>query len=330
MPAKREHIEGPSPPPSRTPVEKERKVQDYTQVRFPVFISQLRFCFPFIIGNSVRPDGLYNYIVQIRRNKDVDVNHSLPIVGLVPAAGYARRLSPLACSKEIITTGFHHTENGFVRPYVACENLFGHMRAANITRALIVLREGKWDIPTYLRDGQIVGIDLCYVVTRATAGAPHTLDKAYPFLGEAHVALGFPDILFTANNAFARLISLQAATNADVVLGLFPSDPKHASDRTVLSDTRIEKIIVKSLDEDLFYTWAIAFWTPRFTKFLHEYLSTQSRPTDVTGELYLGHIIQAAIEARLDVRGTLVSDKPFIDIGVPENLASVLMNDSRE
>ena len=41
------------------------------------------------------------------------------VVGLVPAAGRAKRIAPLPCSKEIFPVGFRRDAQGDVRPRVA-------------------------------------------------------------------------------------------------------------------------------------------------------------------------------------------------------------------
>ena len=79
------------------------------------------------------------------------------IVGLIPAGGQAKRLGALPCSKELYPIGFRKAEQDGVLPKVACHYTLEKMRAAGITEIYIVLKEGKWDIPTYLGDGAIAG-----------------------------------------------------------------------------------------------------------------------------------------------------------------------------
>jgi glucose-1-phosphate thymidylyltransferase len=85
------------------------------------------------------------------------------------------------------------------------------MRLAGVTRAYIVLREGKWDIPAYLGDGTMLNMHLAYLMMRLPFGAPYTLDQAYPFVQDALVAFGFPDIIFQPDDAFVQLLARQAA-----------------------------------------------------------------------------------------------------------------------
>ena len=72
------------------------------------------------------------------------------IVGIIPAAGKATRVSPLPCSKEIFPIGFSNMEDAqVIRPKPVGQYLLEHFRRAGAKRAYIVLRKGKWDIPEY-------------------------------------------------------------------------------------------------------------------------------------------------------------------------------------
>jgi glucose-1-phosphate thymidylyltransferase len=245
------------------------------------------------------------------------------VIGLIPAAGYATRLGPLRCSKEILPVGTYDTPDG-PRPKAVSHYLLEKMRLAGITEAIIVLREGKWDIPAHYKDGAIVGMRLAYLAVPPTAGPPHTLDYAYPFVRDAIVALGFPDILFEPDDAYLELLEHQARTNADVTLGLFPADRPETMDVVAVSSGgRVEQILVKPAHTALRQTWGIAVWTPAFTEFLHDRVSQGFALGEGT-ELHVGNVIQGAIEAGMRVEGLAVSEKPFLDIGVPEQLAQVL------
>jgi glucose-1-phosphate thymidylyltransferase len=83
-------------------------------------------------------------------------NHS-EIIGLLPAAGIAARISPLPCSKELYPVGLRHVVkyNSF-RPKVVCHYLLEKMQLADVTKVFIVIREGKWDIPAYFVNGDFL------------------------------------------------------------------------------------------------------------------------------------------------------------------------------
>jgi glucose-1-phosphate thymidylyltransferase len=227
-------------------------------------------------------------------------------------------------------------ENGdSLRPKVVCHYLLEKMRLAGITKAYIVLREGKWDIPAYLGDGKMLDMHLAYLMMRLPFGVPYTLDQAYPFVQDALVALGFPDIIFQPRDAFLLLLAQQAVTSADMVLGLFPTDQQQDADMVELDDNgRVLRIIIKPFQTHLRYTWMIAVWSPVFTRFMHDYLVDNQRvhENDIDNnktelkELSLSELIQAAIDNNLLVESVLFHNGSFLDIGTPATLFKAVKN----
>jgi glucose-1-phosphate thymidylyltransferase len=245
------------------------------------------------------------------------------ILGLIPAGGQASRVSPLPCSKEIYPIGFRCVETGqSSRPKAISHYLLEKMKFAGITKAYFVLRPGKWDIPAYFGNGSILEMNLAYLVLSLPFGVPFTLDEAYPFVSHAIVAFGFPDILFDAEDGFAKLLARQTVTGADLTLGLTPSS--HAlskEDRVAFdADGAVREIVLRPSQSDMRYSWVIAVWKPTFTEFLHQYVQDNKAAAGQNLELSAGHAIQAGIKAGLRVQSALVSEKPYLDIGTPEDL----------
>lgn len=250
------------------------------------------------------------------------------VIGLIPAGGQATRIAPLPCSKELFPVGFRPVEGGSLRPKAVCHYLLEKMRLAGAGKAYIILRQGKWDIPAYLEDGLMLDMALAYLMMRLPFGAPYTLDQAYPFVREAMIVFGFPDILFQPQNAFVQLLDRQAETEADVVLGLFPAENPHLMDMVSFDDAgQVRQIVIKPPQTELRYTWIIAVWTPTFTQFMHDYLlaaqaakKEDKRQEGAPAELFVGHVIQAAIDTGLVVDSLLFSAGHCSDIGTPESL----------
>lgn len=247
------------------------------------------------------------------------------VIGLLPAAGRARRLGRLPCSKEIYPIApADASAAGTLKS--AAEFALDGFRAASIETAIIVLRPGKWDIPDYLEDGTIGGVHTAYVVAPASIGTPFTLDAAYPFVQSATVAMGFPDILFQPQDVYVRLLNRLDRTGADVVLGLFPARRPSKSDMVATDDAgNVKEIVIKPASTTLRHTWICAVWTPSFTAFQHEYLS---RPAVQDGaresELYVGDVIRAALRADLRVNSVCFPAGAYVDIGTPEALAEAV------
>lgn len=253
------------------------------------------------------------------------------VIGLLPAGGQATRIAPLPCSKELYPVGFRRVDKDTtLRPKVVCHYLLEKMRLADVTKAYIILRKGKWDIPAYFGDGKMLDMHMAYLMMDMPFGVPYTLDQAYPFVQDAIVALGFPDIIFQPDDAFVQLLSRQAESNADIVLGLFPTDQPQKWDMVHLDqDGRIQQIIIKPPQTHLRYTWAIAIWTPVFTRFLHEYVASlqglkerDCSENNLSGqrELFVGDVIQTAIHNKMHVDTVLFPDGNCLDIGTPEDM----------
>ncbi len=256
------------------------------------------------------------------------------VVGLVPAGGQARRIAPLPTSKELLPIGFRSVDDGGgLRLKVVCHYLLEKMRWADIEKAFIVLGKGKWDIPAYLGDGGMFEMHLAYLTICSSLGAPYSLDQAYPFLGNAIVALGFPDILFESDDAFVQLLSLQETCKADAVLGLFPADQPHKVDMVDVDDRgHVRQLVIKPTQSRLPFTWGCAVWTPVFTQFMHEYLSALRKPGEMSTpkgqsdrkELFVGDVFQAAIDSGLRIEGKVLSDQAYLDIGTPDDLVKAV------
>jgi glucose-1-phosphate thymidylyltransferase len=253
------------------------------------------------------------------------------IVGLVPAGGKAERIAPLPCSKELFPVGFQIMKGrSQTRPKVACHYLLEKFQMAGITQTYIVLRKGKWDIPAYFGDGEIVDMHLGYLIMGEPFGPPFTLDQAYPFVRDKLVAFGFPDILISTEDVFRPLLDQQTSTQADVVLAIFPAHNPQIMDMVEIDEAgKIHAMFLKPSQTDLQLCWLCGLWTPVFTQFMHEYLQKYRKENglqlakgdEIDGEdLTVGAVIQAAIKIGLKVYGVTFLHGQYIDIGTPENL----------
>jgi len=246
------------------------------------------------------------------------------IVGLVPAAGFATRISSLECSKEIYPISHPGKDSRVVSSY-----LFDNFKAAGISQAYVVLRTGKWDIPEYFENEPTPDLNLAFVVTDATDGVPQTINKAYSFINSYKVAFGFPDILSTPPNSFDLLMQKQETTNAELVLGLYRATKPNKVDMVRFDKLGVIKNIhIKPASTNLTYTWINAVWTPVFTDFIHEYLddfnSNQLKRTNFDRrELYLGDVIREAIHSGLKATYVKFETGSYVDIGTPEELKKV-------
>jgi glucose-1-phosphate thymidylyltransferase len=259
------------------------------------------------------------------------------IVGLIPAAGIAKRISPLPCSKELIPVGFRLADkNSGLHVKVVSHYLLERMKIADISKVYIVLRKGKWDIPAYFADGKIVNMNIAYLMMDLPFGVPYTINQAFPFIKDSIVIFGFPDIIFEPRNAFIRLLQKQNESKSDIVLALFPTSPHHKGDMVYLEHNgMLESIQVNTEATNSGHTWIIAVWTSKFTHFMHEYLAALQRSeNDIKTndpnfkELFMGDVIRAAYENGLSTEVVNFSEGNFLDIGSPDNLTKALRPDS--
>lgn len=254
---------------------------------------------------------------------------SADIVGLIPAAGKGTRISPIPCSKEIFPVGFQENSGEF-SIQVAASYLLKSLSEAGADQVYMITRKGKWDIPQYLGVGPHPDYTLAYIITEPTRGTHYTLDLAYRFIKDCIVLLGFPDILLKPQNTFGELLAKQEQTNADVVLGLFKAiNPLQADMVDIDNKGKLRKIVIKPDQTDLTYTWTIAVWTPVFSDYLHEYVKEDSRrPKPGKGrEVFIGDVIQCALEDGLKVETALFPHGKYIDIGTLPDLKNVLNNE---
>lgn len=259
-----------------------------------------------------------------------------PVVGLIPAAGWGRRLGTLPCSKEVYPVGWDAKDtatgmattasstNGTrtLRPKVASQYLLDAMRAADVETAYIIIREGKWDIPQYWGDGHRLNMHLAYLMMRLPHGTPFTLNQAYAFVQDRTVVMGFPDVIFEPSDAYVHLLDRLHTTDADVVLGLFPAERPHKVDMVALNDNgRPQAIDIKPDATDLTYTWVCVVWAPSFTHYLHEtVMEAASDWNHDEREMYVGHVFQHAIRDGLTIDGVRFPQGQCTDLGTPDVL----------
>lgn len=250
---------------------------------------------------------------------------SFPVYGLIPAAGRALRLGPLPCSKELLPVGFRQTASGPV-PKVAGHYLLESFAAAGIERVFMVLHELKGDVSRYFGTGEMAGVALAYLAIPGSASVPETLDHATPFVRDAVVALGFPDVLFTPVDAYRDLLRQREESDADLVLGLFPARNPRTTDMVELTpEGRVTRIEIRPQATDLRYNWLLAVWGPTFTRLLRAAVRESAREeTSGTPELQIGAVVQRAIAAGLRVEGVPFPEGSYRDIGTPVELAAAL------
>jgi glucose-1-phosphate thymidylyltransferase len=144
------------------------------------------------------------------------------------------------------------------------------------------------------------------------------------------VALGFPDILFEPEDAFVQMKNNLLAGDADVLLGLVPSDQSQRSDMISFNEQgKIQEIVIKQNRPDLKYSWFIALWKPSFTRYMNEYLENLIRinpqgqivlQDGSAREVFVGDVIQSAIKTGLTAGYQIFENGKFTDMGTTAEL----------
>ena len=130
----------------------------------------------------------------------------MEVVGVIPAAGYASRLQPIAGSKEVLAV------NG--RP--AMDHLVERMRLAPCTGLRVVTRPEKVDVVEHAAS---LGAE---VVQGHPATLAESLRLGIEGLAPTTIVLfGFTDSMWTPVDGFARLRQTLESRAAGVVVGLF-------------------------------------------------------------------------------------------------------------
>ncbi len=248
-------------------------------------------------------------------------NRDRAIVAVLPMAGRATRLAAagaLPASKEILPLGGEPSAGG--RQRLVCEHLLESLARAGIRRGFVVLRPGKWDIPQALGDGRRWGLDLAYLLVESSASVPETLDRATPWVEGLGVALGFPDVLAEPQDGLAKVVELWRSSDADVALGLYPTDRPEKADmvETDAAGNLVRLHPKPHRHAHLGWTWLTAVWGPRFTALLHRVVASGAGPAD--RELFASDVLQTAVDGGLRVVTRRFPEGSHLDVGTPDDL----------
>jgi glucose-1-phosphate thymidylyltransferase len=253
------------------------------------------------------------------------------MVGIIPAAGMAKRLGRLSSSKEVIPIYTFDKANNI---QVLSEHLISHYRTAGIDKVMFILRKGKWDIPEFYGNGSAWEMNFSYLIMQYPYGIPFTIYEALPFAKNSIVALGFPDMIMEPNNVYVHLIDKVNLTNSDVVLGLFPIQNSAKWDMVALDQYQnITDIVIKEKRDDLKFGWSAAVWNNEFSEYLHSHIKNiliQGSDGRIMGkdkqlrELYPGDIFLNAIRDGLKVSNVIFEDGTCTDLGTIDDLHQYL------
>ena len=230
------------------------------------------------------------------------------MIGIIPAAGVGQRIQPLGCSKELLPVGARQVD-GVQRPKAVSEYLVERMIAAGADRICMVISAEKSDIVRYYAERDYAA-EIFYAVQQKPAGLCDALFRAELFVrDDEQVLIGLPDTIWFPENAYRPAVDENAALN----LVLFPVLNPSVFD-AVVTDKQgyVERVEVKLLNATSHWIWGGVTSSGRAFRSLKHLWDARHREDE-----YLGHLVNAYIEAGNPVRATF-SGEHYMDVGTLE------------
>lgn len=243
-----------------------------------------------------------------------------PLVGLVAAAGLASRLPDIEGSKELLEVP---DGEGGERPVITV--LLSALGRAGVERVFVVLRTGKWDIPSRLADNADLP-PIAYLATHGTASIPASLDVAHPFTREATVVSGFADSCFAPLDGLRMAVERHRSSDAAVTLALFASDRPDKTDMVEVDGDRVIGLRVKPGPCDLELTFGGLVWSPAVTELMHGLLADETWVEAAAvphRELQVSHLLEAVLREGWVIDSVRPTGGRYVDVGTPEDLERI-------
>ena len=215
------------------------------------------------------------------------------IVGIVPAAGYARRLQPLDVSKEVYPLGG--------RPVM--DYLVERMSAAGCAELRVVTRPEKRDVIEYAEAHGAT------VIRAHPPSLAQSLAAGIEALEDDDLALfGFPDAIWEPADGYRKLLLLLEA-GWDIALGLFEAADLTRYEPVVADESgRVLRIEFKPRRPSSGWIWGCSAAQVRALRGLDE----ESEPG-----IYFDRLCRRGV-----VGGARLGS--YLDMGTPEGLAEAL------
>ncbi|QEM05979.1 NTP transferase domain-containing protein [Mucilaginibacter rubeus] len=191
------------------------------------------------------------------------------LYGLLPAAGHGMRMRPFRYPKELLPVYYESVnQDEYVRPKLLIEHSLNAFSLTGIQDIYVVVPEWKPEIMRYLEDGEQFYHHIAYLYNGKAAGLADALLSGYPWLKDKYTCFAMPDTLFSPANGFESLQQMMDEKNADLVLGVFPTnEPQHFAPVEFTSDQRVIGTEEKPASTAFNNTWGIALWSPAFWEF---------------------------------------------------------------
>jgi NDP-sugar pyrophosphorylase family protein len=215
----------------------------------------------------------------------------MAIAGVIPAAGYASRLQPLSCSKEMLP----------IRGRPVMDYVVERMRQAGCTELRVVTRPEKEDV---IAHSEALGatIVLAYPSTTSESFAAGVADLA----PDEIVLIGWPDTIWEPEDGYRPLVEA-VQQGHEIALGLFETPDLRRSDVLSFDESgRITGIHIKPAYPPSGWIWGCA-------------AARRRALTGLEREEWPGSFFNSLCAKGLDLHPVRLSDA-WLDIGTKEAL----------
>jgi glucose-1-phosphate thymidylyltransferase len=210
------------------------------------------------------------------------------MLGVIPAAGAARRLQPLPFSKELLPVG-SQLKDGSERPRAVSEFIVERLINAGATRLCFVVAPRKLDIITYY-GASVDGVPVCYAIQPEPSGLCDAIFRGVPFAApEETIAVGLPDTVWFPADGLAALPEQQLA------FLLFQVAEPHLFDAVVTDEHGlVRQIQVKSAAATTDWIWGAFRGPSAVFRQLHALWCEGGRKDEYLGPLVNEYIARGA------------------------------------
>ncbi len=215
----------------------------------------------------------------------------MAIAGVIPAAGYASRLQPLSCSKEMLP----------IRGRPVMDYVIERMRQAGCTELRVVTRPEKEDVIAHAEELGAT-IVLAYPSTTSESFAAGMAGLA----PEEIVLIGWPDTIWEPEDGYRPLVEA-VQQGHEIALGLFETPDLRRSDVLSFDESgRITGIHIKPAYPPSGWIWGCA-------------AARRRALTGLEREEWPGSFFNSLCAKGLDLHPVRLSDA-WLDIGTKESL----------
>jgi dTDP-glucose pyrophosphorylase len=225
------------------------------------------------------------------------------MLGIIPAAGAARRLQPLPFSKELLPVG-SRVLDGSERPRAVSELIVERLICGGATRLCFIIAPRKVDILSYY-GASVSGVPVSYVVQPEPLGLCDAIFRALPFAErDEYVAIGLPDTVWFPVDA------LRALPEKELGMLLFPvAEPQHFDAVVTDEADAVLEVQVKRAMPSTSWIWGALGMPKPILDALHGLWQARS-PRDE----YIGSVINEYLRGGGRARGVRAGTS-YVDVG---------------